>query len=89
MQSAIGRAPEDLNLKERFELAGKWMALEIYAPPEVAQMEGKPEVAFRLRRIRALGDSAEECLKQLLAEGLDPAHYEFTRLKPPYGGLTG
>lgn len=86
-QAAIGRAPEDLSLSERFDLAGKWIALERYAPPELAEVDGRPEVAMRLRRIQALGNSAEECISQLRAAGLDPANFEFTRLKPPYGGL--
>ncbi len=86
-ESVIGRAPEDLSLTERFALAGKWMALERYSLPHVAPVEGKPEVALVLRRIQAIGDSPEECARRLGAQGLDPAHFEFIRLKPPYGGL--
>ena len=87
-ENAVGRAPEELSLPERFELAGKWIALELYAPPEVAQVDGRPEMALRLRRVRAIGDSAEECIRQLRAAGHDPADFEFTLLKPPYGGLS-
>ena len=86
--SAVGRAPEDLSLTERFQLAGQWIALELYIPPEVVQMEGHPQMAFRLRRIEAIGNSPEECMRQLKEAGRDPAGFEFTRLKPPFGGLT-
>lgn len=87
MISPVGRSPEELELGERFALAGKWIALERYTPPVVAELSGKPQVAVRLRKIEAIGDSVEECLQALKAAGADPANYEFTRLKPPYGGL--
>ncbi len=69
----IGRSPERLTLDEGFALAGKYIALEIYTPE-----------AIPLRRIEAIGDSAEECLQQLRSRGLDPRRYEFDRLTPPY-----
>ena len=87
-ENAVGRAPEELSIPERFALAGKWIALELYVPPEVVQVDGRPEMMLRLRRIRALGDSAEECIRQLRAAGQDPADFEFSLLKPPYGGLS-
>jgi hypothetical protein len=70
---AIGRAPERLTLAEAIELAGQFVALEFYSP------ETTP-----LRLIEAIGESPEECIRQLAARGLDPRHYEFTRLKPPF-----
>jgi hypothetical protein len=72
-KQAIGRAPERLTLEERLALVGKFIALEIYTP------EGLP-----LRRVEAIGDSVEECVRQLVARGHDPAHFEFSRLGPPY-----
>ncbi len=87
MNSAVGRSPDELDLDERFALAGKWVALERYTPPVVAEREGKPQVAVRLRKIEAIGDTVEECLHSLRSAGADPANYEFTRLKPPFGGL--
>ena len=87
-ETAVGRAPEDLSLTECFALAGKWIALERYAPPEVAQVDGRPEVALRLRRIRAIADTVEECIGRLRAAGHNPNDFEFTLLKPPYGGFT-
>ena len=72
-QQAIGRAPERLNLDERLALVGKFIALEIYTPE-----------ALPLRRIEAIGDSVEECVRQLTSRGHDPAHFEFSRLGPPY-----
>ena len=72
-QKVIGRAPERLTLEEQRVLAGKYIALEIYSP------ETTP-----LRRIEAIGDSIEDCFRQLLARGLDPKHFEFSRLKPAF-----
>jgi len=72
-KNAIGRAPERLNLEERLALVGKFIALEIYTPE-----------ALPLRRIEAIGDSVEECVRQLTARGHDPARFEFSRLGPPY-----
>ena len=56
-------------------------------PPEVVQVDGRPEMMLRLRRIRAIGGTAEECIRQLRASGHDPAEFEFSLLKLPYGGL--
>jgi hypothetical protein len=70
---AIGRSPDQLTLEERTMLAGKYIALEIYTP-----------ATLPMRRIEAIGDSAEECVKALKARGLDPARFEFVLLKPPY-----
>jgi hypothetical protein len=86
--SAIGRSPEDLTIQERFDLAGKWMALERYAPTSVVEVDGKPQVGARLRKIEVVGDSAEDCVRQLQSAGADPAQFEFTRIKPPFGGLS-
>ena len=72
-QQAIGRAPERLSLAERLALTGKYVALEIYTPEDLP-----------LRRIEAIGDSIEECARQLMARGLDPVKFEFSRLAPPY-----
>ena len=71
--AALGRSPERLSLEERFALAGKYVALEIYTPATIP-----------LRRIEAIGDSAGECMRGLKARGLDPARFEFTRLTRPY-----
>lgn len=84
--AAVGKAPDDLTLTERRELAGKYVALELYTPTVMGEVGGQPEIAVKLRRIEAIGDSPEECIRQLKAAGSDPAGYEFTRLKPPYGG---
>ena len=70
---AIGHAPEDLNLDQRFALAGKTIALEIYSP-----------ATLPLRRIEAIGNSVAECVNQLRGRGLDPARFEFSRLLVPY-----
>ena len=86
-KSPVGRSPDDLSLTERFELAGKWIALERYTPPGVAEMDGKPQVAVRLKVIAAIANSADECIQQLKAASHDPAAFEFTRLKPPFGGV--
>ena len=70
---AIGRSPEVLSLEERLALTGKIIALEIYTPDTLP-----------LRRIEAIGDSVAECISELETRGLDPMHFEFTRLVPPY-----
>ncbi len=72
-QQAIGRAPERLTLEERTNLAGKYIALEIYTPKDLP-----------LRRIEAIGDSIEECIRMLKSRGLDPTRFEYSRLAPPY-----
>jgi hypothetical protein len=72
-KQAIGRAPERLSLAESLALVGKFVALEIYTPE-----------ALPLRRIEAIGDSVEECVRQLTERGHDPVHFEFLRLRPPY-----
>ena len=72
-QRAIGRSPDRLDLDERHALAGKFIALEVYTPEDLP-----------LRRIEAIGDSVEECIRQLAARGLDPLRFEFNRLAPPY-----
>ena len=70
---AIGRAPEDLSIQERTELTGKYIALEIYTPD-----------ALPLRRIEAIGDSVEECVRMLRSRGLDPLRFEYIRVAPSY-----
>ncbi len=85
VSAAVGKAPDDLTLPERAALAGKYIATEIYTPTIMGEAGGKPEIAVRLRRIEAIGDSPEECIRQLKAAGVDPAAYEFTRLKHPFG----
>ncbi|HTT66003.1 MAG TPA: hypothetical protein VMG35_29335 [Bryobacteraceae bacterium] len=72
-QRAIGRAPDRLSLAERLALAGKYIALEIYTPEDLP-----------LLRIEAIGDSVQECMRQLVSRGLDPMQFEFSRLPPPY-----
>jgi hypothetical protein len=47
--------------------------LELYSPATTP-----------LRVIEAIGESPEDCIRQLAERGLDPRHYEFTRLKPPF-----
>jgi hypothetical protein len=72
-QRAIGRSPDRLSLDERRALVGKYIALEVYTPEDLP-----------LRRIEAIGDSVQECAQQLLARGLDPVRFEFSRLAPAY-----
>jgi hypothetical protein len=69
---AMGRSPDSFRLDEALAFAGKCVALEIYSPRTTP-----------LRRIEAIGDTVEECLEQLVARGLDPSHFEYTRLKAP------
>ena len=73
VESLLGRSPEDLTLEERTAYARSWIALEVYSPKTTP-----------LRRIEAIGDSVEECIALLRRRGLEPARFEFSRLKPPY-----
>lgn len=66
----IGRSPDRLSLAERRQLAGVWMAFEIYSPETLP-----------LRRIEALGRNAVECAKELQARGLDPRQFEFVAFR--------
>jgi len=72
-RQAMGRNPDRLTLDERRALAGKYIALEIYTP-----------ATLPFRRIEAIGDSMEDCVRLLKSRGLDPMQFEFTRLPPPY-----
>jgi hypothetical protein len=72
-RAAIGRNPDRLTLEERMALAGKYVAMEIYTP-----------AALPLRRIEAIADSIDACVRVLKERGLDPLQFEFTRLAWPY-----
>jgi hypothetical protein len=71
--SVIGRAPERLTIEERTQLAGKFIALQVYDPKTLP-----------LRRIEAIAEAPQDCIRQLTARGLDPRHFELQRLLPPY-----
>jgi hypothetical protein len=69
----IGRPLDSLTLRERWQLAGMWIATEMYSPETVP-----------LRVIEAIGSSAQDCIEQLVSRGLPPSHYEFLPLAQPY-----
>lgn len=69
----IGRELDRLSLAEQLALAGRWVALEIYTPEKLP-----------LRRIAAVGESAADCIRQLLAGGADPRAFEFRPFSRPY-----
>lgn len=62
----IGRAPERLTLEERRQLAGWWVAYEVYTPETLP-----------LKRIEAAGRDIPSCIEQLESRGLDPRNFEF------------
>jgi hypothetical protein len=70
LERFLGRSPDSLTLAERTQLAGKWIALEVYTPKTLP-----------LRKIEAIGDSAADCIRSLRARGLDVTQYEFLPLK--------
>jgi hypothetical protein len=72
-RQAVGRNPDRLTLQERTALAGKIIALEIYTPD-----------TFPFRRIEAIGDTLEACIRMLRERGLDPRLFEYSPLEPPY-----
>ena len=61
----LGRNPDELKLPEISQLAGVWLALELYNPANLA-----------LRRIAALGDSPEAAIRAART-GKDPSNYQF------------
>lgn len=69
----IGRPIDSLSITERREAAGHFAALEIYTPQTVP-----------LRRIEAIGKTADECVRQLAGRGLDPSQFEFVLIRPAY-----
>lgn len=69
----VGRAPERLTLEESIALAGQFVALEVYSPEKTP-----------LRRIEAIGETPEDCIRDLTSRGLDLRKYEIVRLKPPF-----
>jgi hypothetical protein len=69
----IGRSPDLLTLSERKALAGKVIAMQVYTPQNLAE-----------RRIEAIAGTTEECIASLATRGLDPADFEFTRLRGPF-----
>jgi hypothetical protein len=73
VEQLIGRSPDGLQLAERVELAGKWIALELYTPETLP-----------LRQITVMADSAEECIRQLAKSGLDPTQFELQLVPQPY-----
>jgi hypothetical protein len=62
----IGAEPERLTIRQSRALAGKWIAMEMY------DRDAQPA-----RRIVAVGSDPAECIRQIAANGLDPAKFEF------------
>ena len=69
----VGKSLDGLSVSDRWELAGAWMASELYSPQRLP-----------LRVMRALGTDAAECIRQLREESLDPELYEYTPIPQPY-----
>lgn len=66
----VGRSWETVPLRERVRLAGRWAAFELYSPQTTP-----------LRKIEALGDTVDECVRALGGRGLDARGYEYVLLK--------
>lgn len=66
LDTLIGRSPDTLSFTERSALAGQWVALAAYQPANLA-----------LRRIAAIGATPQQCREVLLAQGQDPAQYQY------------
>ncbi len=73
MTDFVGRAIDGLSLEERLEIAGRWVAMELYTP-----------ATLPLRQIAAIGDSAKACIASLQARGLDPKRFEYLPMRAPY-----
>jgi hypothetical protein len=72
-RSVVGLPPERLSVEQMTALSGYIVALELYTP------ETAP-----VRRIEAIGETAEECMAELAGRGLDPRRFEYVMLKAPY-----
>ncbi len=72
-RTVVGLSPERLSIKQLTALAGYVVALEVYTPETVP-----------VRRIEAIGETAEECMAELAQRGLDLRHFEYVLLKAPY-----
>jgi hypothetical protein len=68
-----GKELDRLNLRERLALAGHWIALERYDTRTLP-----------LRIIAAVGDSAEECMRQIRERGGKPTDYEYLLASGPF-----
>ncbi|HEY1204834.1 MAG: hypothetical protein ABSH46_15635 [Bryobacteraceae bacterium] len=69
----VGSYPERLSVEQLRALAGYVVALELYTPETVP-----------VRRIEAIGETADECMAGLAGRGLDPRRFEYIMLKAPY-----
>ena len=72
-RKVVGSYPERLSVKQLRGLAGYVVALELYTPETVP-----------VRRIEAIGETAEECMAELDGRGLEPRQFEYSTLKAPY-----
>ncbi len=73
LQDLVGLPVDRLDLATREAVVGKVVAVQIYTPKNLA-----------LQRIEAIGESVQECVKQLEATGKDPLEFEFSRMNPPF-----
>ncbi|HYO84676.1 MAG TPA: hypothetical protein VES20_24955 [Bryobacteraceae bacterium] len=71
-ENYIGRSPDVLSLRERIDLVGKWIALELYTPKTLP-----------LRLIAAVGDTPAEVYSMLRSRGLEPARFELLLFRKP------
>lgn len=72
LESFLGRSPDELSLRDRTRLTGKWIAFELYDPATIP-----------LRLIQAIGESPADCIRMLRTSGHDPGKFEYTPLRPP------
>jgi len=68
----LNRPTESFKPSEWRAVTGLWAAFEIYSPHTAP-----------LHRVRALGSSAQECMQNVAAEGLDPRSFEYVPLHSP------
>lgn len=62
----IGAEPERLTIRQIKALSGKWIAMEMY------DRDTQPA-----RRIAAVGNDPADCIRQIVAKGLQPAKFEY------------
>lgn len=72
LSALIGHSVDDLPLPLRTAAVGAWVAIRIYTPVNLA-----------LREIVAAAPDRDDCLRQILAAGENPADFEFLPLPHP------
>ena len=89
-RAIAGLGYEELEAAARKALSAPSMTLWSLVSDQSAleQAQFVDAISRRLRQshlmVLIIGDSIQECVRQLVTRGLDPIRFEFSRLAPPY-----